>query len=204
MAKGSDEKIDQLADDVIRDHRNLKRVISLLYDADMGNRLLGALAIGRIARLSPDIIKKRWNRIFYAFDDTMSCWGAAEALGEIGRNIPEMRSRIVLFLRRFEKDESACQGFIWAICRIGQVGIEHIKDFIPDLISLLKSREPCMAGQAIWTLGELKITEAMDKIKTFLNDNRQIWLYESDSVCIKTIGRIAKEAVEKMHTLQAV
>lgn len=200
MATESKQKVDDLVNDAIRDHRNLKKVTSLLYDANMENRLLGALAIGEIARRSPEIIKKRWNRIFYAFDDTMSCWGAAEALGEIGRNIPEMRGRIVLFLRKFEKDEISCQGFIWAITRIGQVERKRIEDIIPDLIKFIDSKDICMVGQAIWALGELKITEAMDKIKRFLNDNRQTWVYESDSVCVKTIGKIVKEAIEKIQT----
>lgn len=185
-------------EDVLRDARNLRRVISLLYDADIRNRLLGALAIGEIAKRSPEIIKKRWNRIFYAFDDTMSCWGAAEALGEIGRNIPEMRSRIVLFLRKFEKDEISCQGFIWAITRIGQVDREKIKDLIPDLIGFLDSKDACMVGQAIWALGELRVSDVVEKIKDFLKDDRETWFYDNETARIARVSEIAREAIEKI------
>ncbi len=199
MAKGTEEKIDErvsLVDAVIRDHRNIKRVIALLYDASMENRLLGALAIGEIAKRSPEIIKKRWNRIFYAFDDTMSCWGAAEALGEIGRNVPEMRSRIVLFLRKFERDEISCQGFIWAITRIGQVDREKVEEIIPDIIRFLDSQDACMVGQAIWALGELKVSSAIERIKGFLKDERQTWFYDNDTVRIARISEIAREALK--------
>lgn len=138
-------------------------------------------------------------RIFYAFDDTMSCWGVAEGLGEIARNMPELRGKITLLLSKFQHDESTCQGFVWAICRIGQVDITKIKNFIPGLISLLDSKEVCMLGQAIWALGELEILEVTERIKGFLNDNREIWIYENDSVKRKTIGEIAKEAVKKIE-----
>ncbi|MFN3740187.1 MAG: DVU0298 family protein [Thermodesulfovibrionales bacterium] len=192
------EKIDLLVNDALKDHRNLKRIISLLYDVEMENRLLGAKALGELAKRDPESIKKRWNRIFYAFDDTMSCWGAAEALGEIGRNLPEMRSRIVLFLRKFEKDEISCQGFIWAITRIGQVDREKIESLIPELIKFLDSEEPCLTGQAIWAIGELSIREAVEKIKGFLNDSREAWIYENDSVGNKKLCLIALETLDKI------
>ncbi len=192
------EKIDLLVEDALRDHRNLKRIISLLYDTEMENRLLGARALGEIARREPESIKKRWNRIFYAFDDTMSCWGAAEALGEIGRNLPEMRSRILLFLRKFEKDEISCQGFIWAVTRIGQVDREKIEPLIPELIKFLDSEEPCLIGQAIWAMGELRIKKTSDRIRSFLGDSRKTWLYENDSAVIKTLSLIAQEALNKL------
>lgn len=192
------EKIDSLVEDALRDHRSLKRIISLLYDVEMENRLLGAKALGEIAKRDPESIKKRWNRIFYAFDDTMSCWGAAEALGEIGRNIPEMRSRIVLFLRKFEKDEISCQGFIWAIARIGQVDRQKIESLIPELIKFLDSEEPCLIGQAIWAMGELRVKEVIERIKGFLDDHRETWLYENDSAVIKTLSLIAQEALNKL------
>jgi HEAT repeat protein len=188
-----------LINEVVNDRRKLRSLISLLYDSDIENRFMAAKALGEVARVKPEFIISIWRRILDATDDTMSCWGVAEALGEIARNMPELRGKILLRLRKFQKDESTCQGFIWAICRIGQVEIDRVKEFMPDLISFLESREPCMLGQAIWALGELRITEAMDKIKTFLNDNRQTWVYNNDSACIKTIGQIAEEAVRKLN-----
>lgn len=195
------EKIDLLVNDALRDHRNLKRIISLLYDVEMENRLLGAKALGELAKRDPESIKKRWNRIFYAFDDTMSCWGAAEALGEIGRNIPEMRSRIVLFLRKFEKYEISCQGFIWAITRIGQVDREKIKDIIPDIVRFLDSGDICMVGQAIWSLGELRVSEIIEKIKVFSKDERQTWIYDNETARIAKLSDIAKEAIGKILSM---
>lgn len=188
-----------LVNETISDHKKLKDIISLLYDEDMEQRFVAAKALGEIARIEPDIIKQRWDRIFYAFDDTMSCWGAAEGLGEIGRNIPEMRSKIVLFLRKFQRDECSCQGFIWAICRIGQVDMKMIQDSIPDLINFLESENACIVAQTIWALGELGIKKAAGKIKSFLNDNRETWLYENDSARIRTIGETAADAVRKLQ-----
>ncbi len=56
-----------------------------------------------------------------------------------------------------------------------------------------------MLGQTIWALGELEILEVTERIKGFLDNDREIWIYENDSVKRKTIGEIAGEAVKKME-----
>ena len=193
------ESIDLMVDESIKDYRKFKRLISLLYSLDMEKRFMAAKALGEIAKIKPEFIKRVWVRIFYAFDDTMSCWGVTEGLGEIARNMPELRGKITVLLNRFRRDESTCQGFIWAVCRIGQVDRDKINDFIPLLIISLDSEDVCMLGQAIWALGELKIKESEKKIRGFLNDSRETWIYENDSVKRKTIGKISEEALTKMQ-----
>lgn len=188
----------QLVEDVLREHGKIRKVISLLYDVDMEKRFLAAKALGEIARRNPELIKQRWGRIFYAFDDTMSCWGVAEGLGEIGRNMPELRGKIILFLRKFERDECSCQGYIWAVCRIGQVEPGRVREIIPDIVRFLDSENVCMVGQTIWALGELGEAGAAGKIRTFLGDGREMWLFDNDAVVVKTIGRIAEEALVKI------
>lgn len=193
--------LSSMVEEAVGDHKKLRNIISLLYDEDMEQRFLAAKALGEVAKRDPEMMRQRWERIFRAFDDTMSCWGAAEALGEIARNLPGQRSKIVLFLRGFRKDECSCQGYIWGMCRICQVEENRIGDFAPDLMGFLESRNVCMTGQAIWAAGELNIKEAAGKIKGFLNDSRETWLFENDSVSVKTIGKIAEEALAKLKVL---
>ena len=181
------------------DRKILRDLVSALYDIDMEKRFLAARKLGEFARTDPGLIKQVWNRIFYAFDDTMSCWGAAEGLGEIARNAPGLRSRILLLLRKFQHDEVSCQGFIWAVCRIGQVDREKIKDLIPVLINSLDSDTACMLGQTIWALGELRILETAERIAGFSDDVRETWIYENDCVRIRIIGDIARESLAKIE-----
>lgn len=188
-----------LVEEAVRDHRKLRNIISLLYDEDMTLRLMAAKALGEVALRDPDMMKQRWERILRAFDDTMSCWGAAEALGEIGRNLPGQRSKIALHLRGFRRDECSCQGYIWGMCRICQVDGNMARDFLPDLAAFLESGNVCMAGQAIWAVGELGMKEAVEKVKRFMGDERETWIFENDSVCLKTIGKIAEEALRKLE-----
>lgn len=192
------EDVPVMAGDIIRDQRKLKQVISHLYDADMERRLFAAMVLGEVARLSPELIRKRWSRIFLAFDDTMSCWGITEALGEIARNYPELRGRIIPRLAKFKRDECSCQGFIWAVCRIGQADRKAIEHFIPDILSFLDSENVCMVGQAIWAAGELGLADAAAKVQESLHDDRELWLYENNGVAVKTIGRIARATLEKL------
>jgi hypothetical protein len=150
-------------------------------------------------------MKQRWERIFRAFDDTMSCWGAAEALAEVARNLPQQqRGKIIPFLRGFRKDECSCQGYIWGMCRICQVDRDRIKDFIPELEGFLKSPDVCLRGQALWALGELGTKEMTERIKDSLRDERKTWVYENDSVSRKNIRTIAEEALRKMEIEKSI
>ena len=191
--------ITELVNGVIRDHSKLRSVISLLYDEDMSRRFMAAKVLGEIARQEPELMKQRWERIFRAFDDTMSCWGAAEALGEIGRNLLQHRRKIVLFLRGFRRDECSCQGYIWGMCRICQVEPAATEDFMQELEGCLDSGNVCMTGQALWALGELRMTGAAERMRGFLNDKRETWIFENEQISMKSIGGIAGEALRKME-----
>jgi hypothetical protein len=189
-----------LVEGALKDHRRLRNIVSLLYDEDMARRFTAAKALGEVARRDPELMKQRWERIFRAFDDTMSCWGAAEALGEVARNLPEHRRKIVMFLRVFRKDECSCQGYIWGMCRICQVDGSMTRDFMPELAAFLESANVCMAGQAIWAAGELRMKDAEEKLKGFLDDTRETWIFENESVSRRKIREIAEEALKKLRS----
>jgi hypothetical protein len=144
-------------------------------------------------------MKQRWERIFGSFDDTMSCWGAAEALGEIAMNMPpQNRRRIALFIKVFKRDDCGCQGYIWGMSRICQVDRGWIKDFVPELEAFLHSRNACIRGQALWAFGELRIKEAAGRIKDFLQDEGETWYYDNETVCKNSIRTIAEQALKKL------
>ncbi|NJD57057.1 MAG: hypothetical protein FIA94_11730 [Nitrospirae bacterium] len=180
--------------------KRLRQIIGGLYGVDMQKRFESAHALGLIAKDDPDTIEKTWNRLFYALDDTMSCWGVAEGLGEIARNLPGLRSRILTLLRKFQADESSCQGFIWAVCRIGQVDRKLVNDFIPDLARAMDSGASCMIGQSLWAIGELRVVERLPPVSRFLNDARETWIYENDAVRRRTLGDLAAEALQKLES----
>jgi hypothetical protein len=84
------------------------------------------------------------------------------------------------------------------MCRICKVEQGRLKDLVPELEGFLGSPNACMKGQAIWALGELGIRGASDRIRSFLKDPNEIWIFENDSVARKSIGTIADEALKKM------
>ncbi|MDD1749696.1 MAG: hypothetical protein LUO89_07450 [Methanothrix sp.] len=176
----------------------VRELIAGLYSPDMEKRFEAARKLGRLARDDSEAVIRVWSRIFHAFDDTMSCWGVAEALGEIARNLPGHRSKILALLRKFSSDEASCQGFVWAVCRIGQVDRQLVEDFIPDLMRSLDSGAACMAGQTIWAIGELGVSEAAGKVAAFIDDQRETWVYENDAVRKKTLDTIARETLKKI------
>ncbi len=190
-----------LADEAIKDHGKFRHIVSLLYHEDMVERLRAALALGEITRRDPELMRQRWERIFRSFDDTMSCWGVAEALAEIARNLPkEHRGKIVLFLHGLRRDDCSCQGYLWGMCRICKTDSERVKDFAAELREFLGSQNVCMKAQAIWALGELRIKDTADRLRGFLDDSNEVWIFENESVAKKSIGTLAAEARHKMQS----
>ncbi len=188
----------QLAEEAIQTPSKIRQIVTLLYNDDMERRFVAVKALGEIARRDPELLNRRWERIFGTFDDTMSCWGAAEAIGEIARNMPpQQRSRIVHFLRVFRRDDCSCMGYLWGMCRISQVDPRWIAEFSAELQQFLTSANICIRGQALWALGELRIKAADACVKDCLADERETWCYENDAVCRKQIRTIAEEALQK-------
>jgi len=190
--------VHMLADGAIKDHGKIRNIVSLLYDDDLSRRFVAVKALGEIARREPELMGRRWERIFHTFDDTMSCWGAAEALGEIARNLPGFRGRIALFLKVFNKDDCSCQGYVWGMCRICQVDSDRIKDFMPELERFLASPNVCIRAQAVWAVGELGIREASSRIEELLLDDGETWYFENDEVLRSRISTIAAAALKKI------
>jgi hypothetical protein len=189
-----------LVEEALRDHGKLRHIVSLLYHEDMAERLRAALALGEITRRDPELMRQRWERIFRSFDDTMSCWGVAEALSEIARNLPKQhRGKLVLFLRGLRRDDCSCQGYLRGMCRICRIDSERTKDFVTELEGFLDSQNICMRAQALRALGELEVKDAAARIRGFLKDTNEVWIFENESVARKSIGTIAKEALEKMR-----
>jgi hypothetical protein len=188
-----------LVDEAIKDHGKIRKIVSLLYDEDLTRRFTAAKALGALAHREPALLEQRWMRIFKAFDDTMSCWGAAEALGEIARNLPQQRRKIMLFLKNFRRDDCSCLGYIWGMCRICQIDGNEIQNFAPELVEFSHSLNICIRGQALWALGELGIQDAAGSIKNFLSDEGETWFYENEAVCRGTISEIAEEALGKLQ-----
>jgi len=187
------------ADPDREDRRRLRTIARRLYSEDLETRFEAARELGVFARSHPDLVRRSWYRIFSAADDTMSCWGAAEGLGEIARNVPALRGRILGVLRKFSRDESSCQGYIWALTRIARADPEQRRELLPEITGFLDAREPCLLGQALWALGELRVRTAAPKIRAFVADSRKTWLYRNHSVSIRTIGEIARRALEKLR-----
>ncbi len=189
----------RLAEEAIKNPAKIRQIVSLLYNEDLERRFIAVVALGEIAKREPALMTQRWERIFRSFDDTMSCWGAAEALGEIARNMPQHnRSRIVQFLKAFRRDDCSCMGYLWGMCRICQVDQRWIQEFVSELKEFLSSANICIRGQALWALGELRIKELSGRMKGFLNDEGETWYYGNNEVCRNKIKTIAAEALGKL------
>jgi hypothetical protein len=68
-----------------------------------------------------------------------------------------------------------------------------------ELEGCLDSGNVCMTGQALWALGELWMTGAAERMRGFLNDKRETWIFENEQISMKSIGGIAGEALRKME-----
>ncbi len=195
-------KRDTLVSEFLKGTKKFRHILALLYDEDMETRFLGAKVLGEVTRLKPECIRTKWYRLFCSFGDTMSCWGVAEGLGEIGRNLPESRGKIALLLKRFRNDRVTCQGYVWAVCRIGQVDRNQMKSAISGLGGFLMSADDDIVGQTIWAIGELDLRDLCGRLKPLSGDPGTVRIYDHETVRSAPIARLVGEAYEKIGECQ--
>lgn len=198
-----EKKVLELVDMAEQDTRAIMVLHRLLYSADEGVRwqaveMLGRVA-GKIADTNPRSISDLLRRLLYSSTDSAaSSWGALEAVGEIISNRPDIFGGFTPPLLSFLEDETSRVGVLWAMGRIGKTRPDLIRKIIPHLLSFLNDPEPSIRGHAAWALGMIGVVEAKEQLKKLKNDHHVITIYEDEKIKKKTIGSIAKEAMERI------
>lgn len=184
----------------------LRILISLSYDKKTLNSWRAIESIGLIAReiskTNPERVRNLVGRLLWMIRNESGGigWSTPEILGEIVRNNPDLYSDFAPVIVSFHNEPPLRAGILRAIGRIGKINNELINYAVPVALLYLKSPEPDIRGYAVWALGKLGASEAVNEIKKLKDDNSLVIFYEDWELKEKTVGEVASEAIEKLKS----
>jgi hypothetical protein len=195
--------MEPLVDAAPGDRKLLRTIQRLLYSGDDKLRRRAAEAMGRVSAIvsetNPTSVSKLLQELFYAVTDTAaSSWGAFETIGEIIRHKPEIYAGYLPQLYRFLGDETKRAATIEAIATVAGTRPDLLRKHTFHFLAFLKDPNPAVRGQAVRLLGYLGAREMRDDLEALLKDQNQVQIYYEREVHFITVGRLAREALERM------
>jgi hypothetical protein len=153
--------------------------------------------LGHVAGSHPDQIKKLINRLLYLLneDSGSTGWGAASALGEIGRHQVALVQEIIPMFIGFVEDPFSREPMLWGIGRMGEAHPELLQEVLPEIVPFLTNSESQLRGLAAWALGKARYQPAAAALEALQPDPQPVQLYDRGHLLETTVGRLAREAL---------
>jgi hypothetical protein len=153
--------------------------------------------LGALAGSHPQQVQKLISRLLYLLneDSGSNGWGAAAALGEIGRNqITLVREIIPMFVGILEEPFSR-ESMLWGVGRLAEVHGALLHEVLPVIVPFLTSPDPQVRALAAWGLGRARYQPAANAIQALTGDQHPVELYDRGQLLKTTVGQIACEAL---------
>ena len=97
------------------------------------------------------------------------------------------------------------RGLLWGIGRLAEKRAPLLlqKGVVPDLLTFLVSEDGTVRGMAARALGLLGAEDAVDELKSLLNDEQAVRFYHDGEIAVITVADLARTALEQTQSLQA-
>lgn len=162
--------------------------------------------LGYVAGAYPRQVQILLGRLLYLLNEDSGSfgWGAAAALGEIGRHQISLVADIIPMFCGF-LDEEFCQGpMLWGLGRLGEAHPELLTEALPQITSSLAHGDPQIRALAAWCLGKVRHREAAPALQALAGDEGPAQLYDRGELRQTTVGQVAREALAVLHQETAV
>lgn len=157
--------------------------------------------LGHVAYGHPQQVQKIITRLLWLLneDSGSAGWGAAAALGEIGRHELSVVADIIPMFCGFLEEPFSRVPMLWGIGRMAQVYPEKLHEVVPYLLPCLEDDSPQVRGLSAWALGRLKEQEARGRLTELLEDEGPVDLYDQGELRRTTVAQIAREALAALE-----
>lgn len=185
------------------DSRVLNELQRLLYTPDELSRWRVIDLLGEVSRSvgekRPDIISKLIKNLLQsAASPGASAWGALEAIGTIISTKPSLFGEFTKPLLSFISHQDLWREVTWAIGKISTADANLARLAFRGLASLLDNPDHVLRGYASWALGNIGITDVIDRLKTLEADAHRLTLWRDGGLQEVTVGQLAHEAIQKL------
>jgi hypothetical protein len=153
-----------------------------------------------VAGSHPEQVGKLINRLLYLLneDSGSNGWGAAAALGEIGRNQIALVQEIIPMFVGFLEEPFSQEPMLWGVGRLAEVQAELLHEVLPEIVPFLTNPEPQLRGLAAWGLGKARYQPAAAALQALTGDEHPVQIYEDGRLLETTVGQAAREALARL------
>jgi hypothetical protein len=156
--------------------------------------------LGLVAGSHPGQVQKLINRLLYLLneDSGSNGWGAAAALGEIGRNRIALVQEIIPMFVGFLAEPFSQEPMLWGVGRMAEAHPEMLHEVLPEIVPFLTSSNPQLRALAAWGLGQARWRPAASAIQALTGDENPVELYDCGHLRPITVGQVAREALARL------
>jgi len=156
--------------------------------------------LGHVAGSHPEQVQKLINRLLYLLneDSGSNGWGAASALGEIGRHQVSLVKEIIPMFIGFLEEPFSQEPMLWGVGRLAEKHPELLEEFLPIIVPFLTNPKPQLRALAAWCLGKGRYHAAADAIRALQGDEQPVQLYDHGNLFQTTVGQVAGEALANL------
>jgi len=184
-----------------RDNRVADLLLQFLYDPHDPLQWRALEGLGHVAHGHPPQVRKIVGRLLWLLNEDSGSfgWGAAAALGEIGRHELSVVDDIIPMFCGFLEEPFSRAAMLWGIGRLAEVHPEALGEVCPFMPDCLKDDDPQVRGLSAWALGKMKHQEARGQLEDLLEDEAPVELYDQGELRRTTVARLAREALEGLE-----
>jgi len=185
------------------DKKLLRHLQRLLYSGDELLRRRAAEMLGRaaaaIAGRDPGSVSVLLQGLSTSVTDSAaSGWGAVDAIGEIISRTGTLFAGYVPVLYQYMEDGQLRARALAALAEIAAAGPALIQKPVYGFLSCLADDRAAVRGYAALLLGRLRAREAVEGLRRLCDDDGEVVVYHHGRLEKKTVGRLAREALEKI------
>lgn len=177
-------------------------LLQFLYDPEDLLHWRALEGLGQVAAAQPGQVQKLINRLLWLLNEDSGSfgWGAAAALGEIGRNQISLVNEIIPLFCGFLEEEFSREPMLWGVGRLAEVAPERLTEVWPRIMPFLTSSQPGVRGLAAWALGKAGYGEAAAELRALLSDDRPVAIYDRGELRQTTVAEVAREALAALES----
>jgi HEAT-like repeat protein len=172
-------------------------LLQFLYDPRDPLHWRALEGLGHVAHGHPRQVQKVISRLLWLLNEDSGSfgWGAAAALGEIGRHELSVVAEIIPMFCGFLEETFSRAPMLWGIGRMAEVHPDKLDEVVPCLFACLEDEDPLVRGLSAWALGNLKEKKAREPLEKLLADDAPVMLYDQGNLRPTSVAELAREAL---------
>lgn len=174
-----------------------RQLLHFLYDPGDLLHWRAVEGLGFVAGAHPRQVQRLIGRLLYLLNEDSGSfgWGAAAALGEIGRHQLPLVAEIIPRFCGFLEEGFSRASMLWGVGRLAEVHPEPLEEILPFIAPCLEDPDPQVRGLAAWCLGKFRHPQPREALLALGADESAVELYEHGGWRRTTVGQVAREAL---------